>query len=360
MKLLFLDQYSDPGGGQLMGLEVLDAVRRQGWGAVVALPGDGPLFRRVQALGFEAVRLDCRTGGPGFAADTPKVASQIRTLAGGADLVYINGPRLLPAAALARIAQPVLHHAYIEVTPLAARWLAGASLATLDAQAIACCEMVANTWRPFGKPVSVIYNGVRGPAGVPARSRLARIGCIGRISPEKGQLEFLRAAPRIRQAVADARFVIAGAALFGNRVGQGYERRVRDAAAGLPVEFTGWVDDVYPVMRDLDLLLMPAVWREPNPRVILEAFAAGLPVIAFRAGGIPEIIHHGINGFLCDSVEEMAELAIELLRGDRIRLREVSQAARESWESHFTVERFQREVVRAIEGAAGGASGSHC
>ena len=75
----------------------------------------------------------------------------------------------------------------------------------------------------------------------------------------------------------------------------------------------------------------------------------GLPVIAFRAGGIPEIIRHGENGFLCNTAEEMAQITVELLSGDQGRLRQVSQAARESWMSRFTVVRFRREVMDTIE-----------
>ena len=350
MRLLFLDQFSDLGGGQRMLLDVLEAVRGRGWSAQVAMPGRGAMFERVRALGFETGGLDCPAR---LAALRPSLAGQVRALAAPCDVVYINGPRLLPAVALARLRRPVLFHAHIEVSPYAARLLAGRALATLNARAIAVCEMVARSWRPFVKQISVIYNGVAGPAVArSSRDGPPRIGCIGRISREKGQLEFLAAAERIHRAIPGARFVVCGTPLFGNRAAERYEREVRNAAAKLPVEFTGWSDDVYAVMQNLDLLLVPSVWREPNPRVILEAFAAGLPVIAFRAGGIPEIIEHGRNGFLCDTVEEMARLAVDLLAGDR--LRQVSKAARECWRERFTVERFQRDVMAEIDASVTG------
>jgi glycosyltransferase involved in cell wall biosynthesis len=346
MKLLFLDQFSDLGGGQRMLLDVLAAVRSRGWSGVVAMPGEGSMFEQVRGLGFETARLDCAT--TRIAMVAPALAGVIRDLSESCGMVYINGPRLLPAVALARVAQPVLFHAHIEVSPYPARLVAGAALATLNARAIAVCEMVAAAWRPFIKRLSVVYNGVAGPSQLAvSRSGPTRIGCIGRISPEKGQLEFLAAARRISAAVPGAEFVIAGAPLFQDRAASNYEREVRASAAGLPVTFTGWVDDVYGVMRSLDLLLVPSVWRESNPRVILEAFAAGLPVIAFRAGGIPEIIEHGRNGFLCDTVEEMAALAVELLRSGQAE--EISRRARASWRERFTLERFQNEVLSVIE-----------
>jgi glycosyltransferase involved in cell wall biosynthesis len=236
--------------------------------------------------------------------------------------------------------------------------LGGLSLRRLHANVTAVCQTVAEAWRPFvgEKKVSVIYNGVAGPESVDPRPHSAtpRIGCIGRIAPEKGQREFLAAAARIHCALPGARFLICGAPLFSDRAAHEYERRVRQAAAGMPVEFAGWVTDVYAAMSNLDLLLVPSVWPEPNPRVVLEAFAAGLPVIAFHAGGLPEIVEDGRTGFLCENVEEMARLSIELLQGDQARLECISTAARESWRRRFTLERWQQQILAEIERVAAG------
>jgi glycosyltransferase involved in cell wall biosynthesis len=106
-------------------------------------------------------------------------------------------------------------------------------------------------------------------------------------------------------------------------------------------------------MQSLDLLLVTSVWSEPNPRVILEAFAAGLPLIAFRAGGIPEIVDQGRTGFLCDNPAEMAQLTIELLQNDCARLTAVAEAARAKWCESFTLERWQGRMIAEIERAAG-------
>jgi glycosyltransferase involved in cell wall biosynthesis len=369
MRVLLLDQFSEPGGAQRMLLDLLAAMRSRDWPAAVALPGDGPLFDSVRSLGFQALRIDC---GPyrsrrksvadlgRFATGIPRLAAQIRVLAAQfePDLVYINGPRLLPAAALARLGKPVLFHAHIEVAQRPARLLGGISLRRLHAHVTAVCETVAAAWRPFvgEKNVSVIYNGVAGPESVGPRPHNAtpRIGCIGRIAPEKGQREFLATAVKIHRALPDARFLTYGSPLFSDRAAHAYEREVREAAAGLPVEFAGWVTDVYAAMANLDLLLVPSVWAEPNPRVVLEAFAAGLPVIAFRAGGLPEIVEDGRTGFLCEDVDQMARLAIELLQGDRDRLQCVSAAARESWRRRFTLERWQQQILDEIERVAAG------
>ena len=92
--------------------------------------------------------------------------------------------------------------------------------------------------------------------------------------------------------------MIYGAPLFGESAVARYAAQVRTDAEGLPVEFAGWVDDIYACMAQLDLLLVPSAGHEATTRVILEAFAAGLPVIAFASGGIPEVVDDGVTGLL--------------------------------------------------------------
>ena len=131
-----------------------------------------------------------------------------------------------------------------------------------------------------------------------------------------------------------------------------YAAQVRTEAAGLPVEFAGWVDDIYACMAQLDLLLVPSAGHEATTRVILEAFAAGLPVIAFASGGIPEVVEDGVTGLLANTSEHMARLAIELLTGDARRLTSIAQAAHESWARRFTLDRYRRQMMSAIQAAA--------
>ena len=146
--------------------------------------------------------------------------------------------------------------------------------------------------------------------------------------------------------------MIYGAPLFGDSAAARYAAQVRTDAEGLPLEFAGWVDDIYACMAQLDLLLVPSAGHEATTRVILEAFAAGVPVIAFASGGIPEVVEDGVTGLLANNAEEMAQRAIELLTGDARRLISIAQAARESWSRRFTLERYHQQILQAIEATA--------
>jgi len=366
MNVLLFDQFSDPGGAQQGLLELLPALQRRGWRAVVGIPGEGELFPRIRALGFPAERIPCgpyRSGSKSladaarFAIDTPRLAARIRGLVREhrADLVYINGPRLLPAAALARLDVPVVFHCHSYLFPGAIRNLAGRALRSLNAWAIGSCRFVADPWRPFvaAGRLRVIYNGVSGPAAPRRHSGEPVVACIGRIAPEKGQLAFVQAAALIRSARPDCRFVVYGAALFAEPGAERYDCEVRAAAAAVDIEFRGWTPDVYAALAQTDLLLVPSAGHEATTRVILEAYAAGVPVVAFRSGGIPEVVDRGRDGWLADSPVEMAELALDALALSSDGRAELSRRARRSWERRFTLNRYHGELLGALERAAG-------
>jgi glycosyltransferase involved in cell wall biosynthesis len=360
MRLLLLDQFSDLGGAQQGLLDLLPAISARGWEALVGLPGTGEMFGRMRELGFAAEAIECGPYESGrksaadvarFAAQTPKLARRIRELAAKvrAELLYLNGPRLLPAAALAGLDCPVVFHSHSFLGPGAVRRLAGIALRRMKARVIGQSYYVAGPWEPFvgNDRITVIYNGVVGPKEFAPRPPHSppRVGCIGRIAPEKGQLEFVATAAMVHRVVPECRFVVQGAALFGST---DYEARVREAAAGLPVDFPGWTDDVYAAMQQLDLILVPSTKVEATTRVILEAFAAGLPVIAFGVGGIPEVVEHDIDGLLVRSPEEMARETIALL-GDPGRRAAMSAIARETWSRRFALDRYHAQMIEALE-----------
>jgi glycosyltransferase involved in cell wall biosynthesis len=365
VNVLFLDQYSDLGGAQQCLVDLIPAVQAAGWTVTCAVPGAAPLVERLRDHGvavhpLPAVSLAAGTKPPQdfirFAFATPLLARHISRLAHDthADLIYVNGPRVLPAAAwAARQARlPLLFHSHNFLSQRSAAILAGRSLQFANARVIACCQYAARPLRPYVVPgrLRTIYNGVGPSAITPIPSSAGpRIGVIGRVSPEKGQLEFLQAARQIMPAYPAATFIVCGAPLFEDPEASRYFHQVRRAAEGLPVEFCGWQENIDAVLSRLDLLVVPSL-REPGaPRVILEAYAARVPVVAFVSGGIPEILHEGETGFLVEppTAESLAAKLEQLLQAPE-QLRKVAANAYTAWKEQFTVERYRREVLEVI------------
>src|SRR5260370_13629255 len=83
-----------------------------------------------------------------------------------ADVVYLNGPRLLPAAALAGFGRPVLFHSHSYLGPGAVLSLAGFALRRLDALLLGQCQFLPAPWRPLGRPErisGILHRGSRPP-----------------------------------------------------------------------------------------------------------------------------------------------------------------------------------------------------
>jgi glycosyltransferase involved in cell wall biosynthesis len=142
------------------------------------------------------------------------------------------------------------------------------------------------------KKASIAYPGLPASAFEAASPVMPRtIGLIGRISPTKGQHEFLDAAAKLAPEFPDVKFQVVGAALFGE---DDYEADVRSLARTLGIgertEFTGWVSDAPVVLRRLSVLLHASPVPEPFGQVIVEGMAAGVPVVATAAGGVTEIL----------------------------------------------------------------------
>jgi glycosyltransferase involved in cell wall biosynthesis len=269
------------------------------------------------------------------------------------DLVYVNGPRLLPAAApAARGRAPVLFHAHSRLNQRSAVGSAGRSIRQAEATVVACSNYVAHPLERYvGKAsLHVIPNGTP-DAGFQVRAfgpgRSWRIGLIGRISPEKGQAEFLQAIGLLAPEFPATRFVICGAPIIP---ADKYLDLVSGLARGLPVEFLGWRDDVPSVLAGLDLLVVPSK-DEGLGRVVSEAFSAGVPVVAFASGGIPELITDRETGFLAPeaTAEALAAQIREVISADAETVQRVVAKARQAWERSYTVAAYQGRIMELLQ-----------
>jgi len=213
---------------------------------------------------------------------------------------------------------------------------------------IAACRFVG---KPLPKRnLHTIYSGVPDCRGN-GHTRLAstlRIGLVGRISKEKGHLDFLRAARTILDQAGDCEFVICGAPLHSRD--DAYLREVGKLAGRLPVTFLGWREEVGAVLRGLTALAVPSSELDAAPRVIMEAFSAGVPVVAYPSGGIIELIDHEQNGLLTSAPrpEALAASLLDLI-ADPVKRQKLGEGGRETYLERFTVERYRREVVEILE-----------
>ena len=142
------------------------------------------------------------------------------------------------------------------------------------------------------------------------------VGHIGALDDaDKGQRQIIEVARRLRDFRPELRFVL---------VGRGPDEAVlRRMAEGVPgVVFAGHSDQVADCLAAFDLFLFPSR-REGLGSILLDAMAAGLPVVATRVGGIPELIEDGYNGRLIEAgdVDGLAQAVAHLARDPAARAR---------------------------------------
>ena len=205
-----------------------------------------------------------------------------------------------------------------------------------------------------GQQVVVIPNPVAIPdEPAPLDGTPPTVLYLGVIKPAKGIEDLLRAWPSVLVAVPDARLVLGGTGDIAS---------ARALARSLDIEDTletpGWIvgEAKEALLQRAWVLALPSHW-EALPMAVLEALAAGVPVVATRVGGIPTAVEHGRSGLLID-VKDISGLSCALiaLLSDRARRRAMGEAgrahAREAFGADTSVPRIEalwREIVPELE-----------
>ena len=184
-----------------------------------------------------------------------------------------------------------------------------------------------------------------------ADKSLHTVAIVGRITPLKGHTFFLKAMAKVIRVIPNIRIWIVGDAPAQK---QAYKRDLEILVRRLGikdyVEFLGNRRDIPQVLSHVDVLVLSTITQEAFGRVILEAQAAGVPVVATKVGGVVDIIEDGKTGLLVlpkDS-ESMANEVIRVLK-DRKLAGQLTQAAREKIAEKFTLEHMASKTLEVYE-----------
>jgi glycosyltransferase involved in cell wall biosynthesis len=312
--------------------------------------------------GFEAVALE---------NDTPYLHAAVRELEGhlqrvGADILCCHGYKadLIGRAAARRRQLPVVGvsrgwtgaslklRLYETVDRLSLRWMD---------RVVCVSEGQANKVRQAGVPsrrVVVIRNAIfsdrfdridaayqerlRGMFPDPPR---CIVGAAGRLSPEKGFDLLIQAAERIVGADPSVGFVLFGEGHMRSKLA------AQIAAAKLTNRFilAGFRSDLDGFMPFLDLLVLPS-YTEGLPNVVLEAFAAGVPVVATAVGGTPEVIEEGVSGYLIPPGDaDILHDRIRAVLASEERRQTMGRRARQRVREHFSFEAQSDQYQRFFD-----------
>jgi glycosyltransferase involved in cell wall biosynthesis len=375
MKILYIDQTGQLGGGEL---SLLDWLRISPQNARVVLFEDGPFRPMLEELGIPVEVLPLaalkevrrESGLWKLLSTVPAWLSLRRRLAQAArqaDVLYANSQKAFLLSAFAkRSGQPLVWHLRDILTgehfsPVLRRIAVSvgnrfATAIIVNSKATADAFVAAGGRHDLLREV---------PDGVSARpfdevdpdtvKRLCEelcppekilVGVFGRLAEWKGQHILLEAIVNL----PDVHLCIVGDALFGEKP---YAETLKNRANQLDltrrVTFLGFRRDIPALMKCMDIIVHTSIVAEPLGRVILEGMLARKPVIATRAGGAAEIVQDRENGLLVSpgSVTELLN-AIKLLCADRELSQELALAGRRRAERDYSMEIMADRVERVL------------
>jgi glycosyltransferase involved in cell wall biosynthesis len=180
---------------------------------------------------------------------------------------------------------------------------------------------------PQANFVRTVHHGLPQDLHHPSFESGGYFAFLGRISPEKRVDRAITIAKELGVPLKIAAKVDAADRVY-------YEREIAPMLDDSLVEFIGEIGEHEKgdFLRGARALLFPIDWPEPFGLVMIEAMACGTPVVAFRHGSVPEILDHGVSGFIVDDLDAATDAAR--------RTREIERrACRAAFERRFSVER---------------------
>ena len=229
---------------------------------------------------------------------------------------------------------------------------------------IANSAATARAYRKHAK-IPVALNGLNSADYIPKPQRklsqefridpkIPVIGILGVLARWKGQVEFIEMAKLLSERGIDAHFVIVGDAIYDTEGERGFKQtlleKVREVGLEKRIHFTGFRQDAVDVINSLDILVHASIRPEPFGRVVAEALACEVPVMASREGGVLEQVSDGISALLFTpgNSSEMALVAQRLLGDEPLRAR-LKKNGRARFLSTLTHEKYVESVKRVYD-----------
>lgn len=208
-------------------------------------------------------------------------------------------------------------------------------------------QITSAHWLP-DRAISVIRNGVQIPKSTSGNPTfLSQIGAEGKVIvgtiatliPQKGLNDLLAVASRVRDIMKNVHFIVVGEGILRTEL----EQLRKELRLNSSVTFTGWIKNAASVaLPSFDIYFQPSLW-EAMSISILEAMAAGKPVVSTQVGETPHLITHGSEGFLYapQDIEGMASALFRLAKDEGLR-RLIGTAAFRKVADRFTLDHMTR------------------
>lgn len=353
--VLHVDAGREWRGGQQQALSLMCRLPRFGYDAALAAPPKSPLAAAATDHGIGVRAIGMRSDWDLFSARSLRATVQQLRPA----LIHFHDARGAGVGALiARAALPPVVIARRVDFPIGRTWLSRRKY-TRAARIIAVSHRVQEVCVAGGLPaerIAVVHDGVdlgrfaqrrepedaRHAMRLPSRCEL--IGVVAALVDHKGHRYLIDALPSILASRPTTKVVLAGEGPLRRSLGE----QAADLRVGHAVTFLGQVPDIPAFLSAIDLFVLPS-HLEGLCQALIEAMAAGVPVVATLAGGIPEVVEQEVSGLLVPQ-RDPAALAQAVLRvlGDAELRRRLSDGARVQ-AGRFGVEQMVESTARVYD-----------
>lgn len=359
IRVLYLHEFRRIGGAERALLTLADAIRQVGVESLVALPRRDAAFAWLESRAIRAVPLTVPRWRHGLSLPLlPLFLFRLRSRVAPADIdvVHVNNYRSAPIGGFVsrRLGVPCVCHVRELITSERIRQYRlrepQALIAVSDAVAQALIEggfprdrvtVVRSGIAPHEAPTEVETIGLRRSLGISPHDPV--LGIVAHILPHKGFDDLVQALALLQEKLPNVKCLIVG------RVArERYLRRLLQLGERLSVRdrliVVGFQEDVVPFLHAMDVFVLPSR-TEGLPITILEAMAAGKPVVATPVGGIPEVVRDGETGLLVPPGDpgRLAEALIRLLEAPTL-ARAMGEAGRAWVERAFSLEQEAKQT----------------
>ncbi len=299
---------------------------------------------------------------------TKAIATKVRDE--GFSLLHAHTPRtaLIASVVASRTGVPWVYHVHSPTSRDSTRGVLNRINDAVERYAIRSCTRLLTVSRSLRREMlrqgvsrsklSVVPNGVPAFPPIEPLDRLRqsswRLGIVALMRPRKGIEVALDALNHLREHKVDLTLDLIGG-FETPEYQQQIEKQICDLSLHKQVRLLGFRSDIATQIGRLDALLLPSLFGEGMPMVVLEALSAAVPVVATRVEGTPEVVRHGIEGYLAEP-RNAESLATQILRltADRRQWADLSHNALARQRSEFTDVRMAERVARAYAKALAG------
>jgi glycosyltransferase involved in cell wall biosynthesis len=361
IRVLYLHEFRRIGGAERALLGLADAIRQAKVEPLVVWPQKDAAFAWLASRGIRVVPLRVPRWRHGLSLPLlPLFLTRLRRVLvpTDVDLVHVNNYRSAPFGQFVSrwAGVPCVCHVREMITVKAVRQYRLCSSNAL----IAVAEAVGHALLAGGIPadrITVVRSGIRPHDAPPEaetvvlRGRLGIsphdpvLGVVAHILPHKGYDDLVQALALLQEQVPTLKCLVVGRAPRRSYLQELLQLAERLSVRGRLI-VVGFQEDVAPFLHAMDVFVLPSR-TEGLPITILEAMAAGKPVVATTAGGIPEVVRDGETGLLVPpgDPDRLAEAVMQLLEGPAL-AKAMGQAGRKRVTSVFTLEGEAEQTAR--------------